>query len=313
MINTYIGFAKNDEIRQKGSSGGIGSSVIKYLFQEDIIQSAISFTYDPKVLQYHPEIIYSFSDYRIVGSIYHKIDLINFIKENIGKIKGNFACFALPCQVHAIRSLIERTGHQCYIIGLVCSSQQSIEATYYLLKRIKIKPNEVVHLQYRGNGWPSGIQITKNNGERKLISNGHSIWTTIFHSRLFISKQCFNCRDTLNKKSDIALADPWLREYSETETIGKTFIISNTVKGEKILKEISEKVEYIYLEEVPKEKIINSQKSTICRKEKYAMHKKIMRILISIWQSRTYKRIVLQNNILFKIHCKIKNSIEYRL
>lgn len=33
MINSYIGYSTNLELRKKSTSGGIGSSIIKYLLE----------------------------------------------------------------------------------------------------------------------------------------------------------------------------------------------------------------------------------------------------------------------------------------
>ena len=226
-MKTYIGYSTDERLRWHATSGGVGSAMLHYLFATKQVETAVSFYYDAATLQYMPKLIYSFEDYQPVGSIYHEIDLPKFVKSHLNDIKGGFACFCLPCQTKPIRHYVESAGHACFIIGLVCSSQQSFEATEYLLKRLHVQKNEVAHIQYRGKGWPSGVRILLKNGSEKFVPNGNSIWTQIFHSRLFVMPRCLRCKDTLNAHADVSIADPWLREYVDNETIGKTLIFVN--------------------------------------------------------------------------------------
>lgn len=193
MIKTYVGYAVDSTVRHLATSGGVGSSLLKYLFDKGDICTSITFDYDDKALRYVPRLIYRYEDYRMTGSIYHEINLIQFVREHVNEIKGGFACFVLPCQARAIRSILDRSNIASVLIGLTCSSQQDLEATYYLIKYLKINRDEVVFIQYRGNGWPSGIQIFKKDGTKIFVSNNKSIWTQIFHSRLFIQSRCFEC------------------------------------------------------------------------------------------------------------------------
>ena len=287
MIKAYVGYSKDETIRYKATSGGVGSSIIKYLFENQIIHTSISFDYDKETLQYVPKLIYKYEDYKITGSIYHEVKLIKFIKEHLNEIKGGFACFVLPCQAAAVRAILDKAGVTSILIGLTCSSQQSIDATYYLLRRLRIKKGEVDYIQYRGNGWPSGIQIVLRDKSTCFVPNNGSIWTQIFHSRLFIQKRCFSCNNTLNDNSDIALADPWLKDYVYSEKIGQTLISINTNSGDSIIKNMVLK-SYIDCSVVSKEKVVESQKNTLIRKKIYIYHKKYTNIIKNIYYSKLY-------------------------
>ena len=229
----------------------------------------------------------------------------------MNEIKGDFACFCLPCQARAIRSILKRNNINSILIGLTCSSQQSIEATKYLLKREHINPDEVSLIQYRGNNWPSGIQITLKNGNKFFISNNNSIWTKIFHSRLFILPQCFKCSNTLNTFSDISLADPWLDNFIKEEKVGKTIIMLNNEKGEDLFYKCV-KEQYILVSKLDENLVLKSQQGTIERKLKYLHNKKITRIK-KIWLSPLYRKIVTANNLFFFLHIKLKSFIERNL
>lgn len=268
MIKAYVGYSKDETIRYKATSGGVGSSIIKYLFENQIIHTSISFDYDKETLQYVPKLIYKYEDYKITGSIYHEVKLIKFIKEHLNEIKGGFACFVLPCQAAAVRAILDKAGVTSILIGLTCSSQQSIDATYYLLRRLRIKKSEVDYIQYRGNGWPSGIQIVLRDKSTHFVPNNGSIWTQIFHSRLFIQKRCFSCNNTLNDNSDIALADPWLKELICNEKIGQSIVICQTENGLNVIDQMINR-QIVQLNIINENLVIASQQNTIDRKLRF--------------------------------------------
>lgn len=307
-MKTLIGYSLDSDIRYKATSGGVGSALLKYLFEHGIIQTSISFDYDHIALKYIPKFIYSYDEYKPIGSIYHEINLVSFIKKNILDVKGGFACFCLPCQASAIRRLVESANHTCFLLGLTCSSQQHIDATYYLLKRLNINKEDVRHIQYRGNGWPSGVQIEMLTGEKISVPNNNSLWSRIFHSRLFILSRCFKCNNTLNSESDISLADPWLTSLQKDIQDGKTLIMLNTELGNKLWEDAGDYCCFSTILTCREAEL--SQDATIKRKEFYKQHPKKTYLLMKLNRSLWYKNLVFRYKILFKAHVVIKTLLE---
>ena len=311
MIHSFIGYALDENLRRSATSGGVGSAIVKYLFDSGKIDYALSFKYDIDKICYIPCIVDKFEDYVVCGSIYHEIPLVESVKKCLEhKKKGRIVLFSLPCQTRALRYICEKKGFKAIIIGLTCSSQQTKEATTYLLSRLGINCSNVKHLQYRGNGWPGGISIKTKDGRLYFVKNIGSIWMKIFHSRLFIQSQCFGCTNTLNSYADIVLADPWLKEYIEKETLGQTLFASYTIEGDEI---VNNCVSEFYISSMPVDNNLfyTSQISTINRKKSYKLHPTVRRFMKSIFLNTTYHHIVLLSPLFFKIHCKLKELIEY--
>ena len=308
--SVYIGYSTDPSIRKRATSGGIGSALVKYLLDENLVKYALSFEYHSERMSYVPVLVSSFSDYNICGSIYQEINLVATLKELLGNKtdKGRIVLFSLPCQTKALRKICADAGFGAIIIGLTCSSQQSFEATKYLLRRIGINEEDVESIRYRGNGWPSGIQIITKDGKSHFVRNNGSIWTEIFHSRLFIQQRCFSCRNTLNDYADIVLADPWLKEYVDHETIGQTLFATLTEKGEKYIREAFLS-NYINITAVEESLLYESQKITIDRKEAYHQHPKIRNWMRKVFLSRWYITLV-RPSIMFKLHCRLKTKLE---
>lgn len=307
-MNAYLAYSADPDLRYKGTSGGVGSALLKYLFEKGIIQTAVSFEYDAEKLQYVPRLIHAYEEYRPVGSIYHEIKLVDFIRQNAGAIRGGFACFCLPCQALAIRRAVEQSHRECILLGLACSSQQDVAATRYLLKRLGIRPEEVRRIQYRGNGWPSGVQIQLADGQTRIIPNLHSIWSEIFHSRLFVQPRCFRCENTLNDHADFGLADPWLASLQADVGAGKTLVMVNTPAGEALWAEAGPQT--CVSEPVPEAVAAASQAGTIRRKQNYARHPWKRSWLLRLNASPGYRRLATLHPVLFGLHDRLRILLE---
>ena len=103
----YIGYSTDDLIRYKASSGGIGTSIIKYLLSTSEYDTSMTFVYDKEKCGYIPKLIYDFNEINICGSVYQDIDIFSFLKENISSIKNGIIVTCMPCQVQGIRSVLE--------------------------------------------------------------------------------------------------------------------------------------------------------------------------------------------------------------
>ncbi len=312
--NVYIGYSVDPIIRYKATSGGVGSSIVKYFFEQKLIDYALSFKFNQEDLKYYPCLVTSFHDYNISGSIYQEFDMVNFYRQKLSEsVSGKrIVLFTLPCHTPLVKSLAKKYDINVFIIGLTCSSQQDYKATEYLFKRININTKNISFYQYRGNGWPSGIQISLKNSDKKYVPNNGSIWTKIFHSRLFIQKRCFKCQDTLNRNSDIVLADPWLKEHTSSEKIGKTLFSAYTTKGLRIVKDCL-RLNYLSADIIEDEKLIMSQKSTIERKLSYKKNPKYRNFLIYLVNNGIYRFLVLHSKFFFDAHIKLRTWIEKRM
>lgn len=306
-----LAFSTNQSTRYHSTSGGVGSAIIQHLFKTNRIKSAVSFKFQQDTLEYVPRIVNNTNEYRVSGSIYHEISLVKFIKDNIDKIESPFACFAIPCQVAPILNILEKAGIEAYVIELTCSSQQSIEATQYLIKRSGIEPSDIQDIKYRGGGWPSGIRITTKEGKEVFYHNNNSLWTKIFHSHIFIQPRCFFCGTDKKTRSDIQLADPWGIDAIDSQTEGRSMCYVKSDKIATILTEMHADG-FISYEKIDKQSFIRSQAGTLIRKNYNLKHKKFTKFIKAIIQHPIYKKIVLSSGTLFALHCFFYTSM-YRI
>lgn len=306
-IKEYIGYSTDDEIRYNASSGGVGSSLIKYLFDTKQIDNSITFIFNNNVCKYEPQLINNFDDYNICGSVYQDVDLIKFIKDNIELLRGKrVALSALPCQVKPLRFILKNNNVECFIISFVCSGQLIIDGTYCLYRFLGIKREDVKYMQYRGKGWPSGIHIQLNNGKEYFKDNYSFPWSLIHSSYLFHPKRCFLCKETISENSDMSIADPWLQSYIGKDSIGYTLFTVNTAKCYNIINEMCSS-KYLQLEDATQEDIYMSQKHTFKRKQSISVA--INKRLAILYSNKIYRFIFSYNIILMKIHTNFLSRV----
>ena len=239
MTKYFVGHSTDNDIRFKSSSGGIGTAIMKYLLDSGLYNMAITFLFDPKEVLYKPILIKSASEIRIHGSIYQDIDIFSFIKENLSHIHGGIVVSCPPCQVVPIKNLLQKNEIKCFVISFCCSGQMRVEGTWCYYRFLGIKKEDIINMQYRGNGWPSGIQIWQKNGTKIYRDNFTEPWSTIHRSNFYKPKRCLYCKLDTSYKSDLSLADPWLNNYLENDSIGNTLFIVNTEQGDTIIKDMA--------------------------------------------------------------------------
>ncbi len=309
----YVGFSADESIRWRATSGGVGTSIVKYLFEHNRITHALSFSYNAETLQYVPKFVDSYQKYLQTGSVYQDIDLVGFCAKAFQHLKGrSVLVFALPCQSKAVGELGLRHGIEVMVIGLVCSSQQTMDATFYLLRRLRIRRKDVATIKYRGDGWPGGIQLVLKNNETRFVPNNNSIWKKIFHSRLFAPKRCLRCISTRNDYADVVLADPWWIVSPNDEKKGKTLFFANTESGRNLVKEMLH-VGAVLAERTDGKAFWKSAGSTLERKASMRQNTLLRKIYYTLCTSSLYRGIVTLLPFLFEIHCTVLSHVERKI
>lgn len=235
----FIGHATDADVRYRASSGGIGTTVTRFLLERGAFGTALSFYFNRAIKMYEPKLIHSVKDLNVCGSIYQDINIVDFVKEHLSQITNGLIVSCPPCQVAAVRSILERAAVKSFVISFCCSGQTTIEGTWKYYDFIGVKKEDVVNMQYRGNGWPSGIQIELSDGKNIFHKNYTEPWATIHRSRLFSPKRCFYCTLDSSYDADLSLADSWLKEFIENDKQGSTLFFTNTESGHQVITEMA--------------------------------------------------------------------------
>ena len=303
MHNYYIGHSSDSDVRYKATSGGVGTSVIKYLLSHNIYGTALDFSWDSTLLCYKPKLIYRHDELSQCGSIYHDIDTISFIRASINQIKDGIVVTCLPCQVKPIKKILSANNIKHFIITFACSGQNEIEGTYKFYELAHITKNDVAYMKYRGNGWPSGIQVILKNNDKLFFPNYSEPWKSIHRSQLYSAKRCFLCTLDTSYDADISLADPWLDKY-KTDTIGHTLFIANTTLGNEIIALMKRDQELIYEECSPEDWSV-SQSNNVNKKVRVTNNRKFLIFKRNLCSNSIYRWTFSRSTKALGFHIKL--------
>jgi coenzyme F420-reducing hydrogenase beta subunit len=282
--------------RHEGSAGGVVTELTRFLLEKSEVQTALGFTYETSSASYTPKWVYSAAEVMSVGSIYHEIPLIKFLRHSLDEIRPPLLVIALPCQVGAVRAVCKKAGIPVYVVALVCSGQLRIEATRELFRRVT-GGRPVAQYRYRGGGWPSGVRIECGDGQDIYVANQNSIWSDIFHSTAFNLPRCFSCRDTFGIGADMTVGDPWLPRYVQNETEGVSMCIPQTRWAVSILRQMLEQGLLELKEIIPSWEVSASQRGTLEKKAIYRAYPTMILILRSLYRQSWYMKWVFERNL----------------
>lgn len=236
----YIGYITNDDIRFKASSGGVGTAITRFLLSQPEYGTSITFEFSQSECMYKPKLIYSSNEINICGSIYQDIDIAGFVRKSVHNIKNGIVLSCPPCQVAAVRQILTKANIKHFIISYCCSGQTIVEGTWKYYELVGVNKDDVVNMQYRGNGWPSGIQIWLNDGSKVYRENYSEPWKSLHQSNLYTPKRCLYCKRDTGRNADVSLADPWLDSYKKMDKIGSTMFLPFSELGKSVIAEMQQ-------------------------------------------------------------------------
>ncbi len=239
-INCFTGYSQDSSLRWKATSGGIATSLLLFALKEDLIDGAV-LTRISKDDPLRAEVFVARTAeeiYSAMGAKYVPVPL-NLLLNQILSEDGKFAIVGLPCHLWGIRraelKLQKLRDKIAYHIGLVCSHTISFRGVEFVLTKLGISPGQIDKLQYRGNGWPSGLKVLLKDKTEKFIGNLNSWWTEIFGGYYFSHYYCTLCSDHFNEFADISLADAWLRDVVKNDTVGTSIVVTKTGEGQELV------------------------------------------------------------------------------
>ena len=271
-VRCYIGYSNDERIRWHGSSGGLVTSILIFALEQGFIDGAVV-TRMSRTNPLVPETFIARSKDEILsarGSKYCPVPVKQVRKamEEITSQRGKYAVVGLPCHMRAIRkaeSLDERLKDRILLhIGLFCSHTVNFSGTKVLLKRIGVRPEDVLEFRYRGGGWPGNLSVTLKDGSLRSCPF-FDYWGTLFTSFFFTPRSCMFCSDALNELADISLGDAWLPELKRKDKVGTSVVISRTFLGEETLRRARE---IIQLHKISVKDVVRSQWAGLFFKKK---------------------------------------------
>jgi len=285
-VNTFIGYS--NKYRETSSSGGIATYVFGYLLNKKIV-----------------DYIYIVKENES-GYVYQVFDNVNEIKktsktryypvtleklfDDIDNVNGKIAITGVACFIKAIRLKQlhnpELRNKIPFLVGIICGGLKSKYYTDFLAINAGIQ-NEYLNQDYRikdydqyASAYSFGALDAENNEFKTMkMKKVGDMWG----SGLFKSNACDFCSDVTTELADISLGDAWLKPYVEDGRGNNVIITRNKLANDIIVEGL--KSGELKLEEVHKNKIIQSQKSSFIHRQiglKYRIKKNKLQSRITV-------------------------------
>ncbi|MEM4889353.1 MAG: Coenzyme F420 hydrogenase/dehydrogenase, beta subunit C-terminal domain, partial [Thermosphaera sp.] len=230
-LKVGLAWSTDERIRFSSASGGAATSILKFLLKERVVDAVLSpriwvrrgIVFGRYEVVYDPEGVVNYA-----GSIYAPVDITRALREAL-KRRLRIALVGLPCQIRGLcKSLqcLPRLQESIkFILGLYCNNTPSSKAAGYAVKTLlKVDPERVSRLTFRGRGWPGYATVVTENG-RTFKVPFPAFWGSGL-GQYFYGRSCLLCPDHTAELADISLADPWT--YQRDIGAGKTLVVIRT-------------------------------------------------------------------------------------
>ena len=243
---------KNEKVRAESSSGGIFTSLCELVINQKGVVFGAAYDEKLNVRHCYVENIKECSKFRgskyvqsIIGDSYKKVK--EFLLENrVVLFSGT------PCQIAGLSSYLGKEYDNLILIDIACHGVPSpLVFKKYLesLEKENMEKIKNMSFRYKGTGWKQySLKINYENRSTSEIAY-NNIYMKGFLSDLILRPSCYNCKF----KKPITYADLTLADYWGVDNIhpefdddkGTSLVLINNVKGEKLMNEALDNVEYI--------------------------------------------------------------------
>lgn len=248
----YACINKNDKIRQQSSSGGAFTVIVEKVIANNGVVFGAGFDGEFNVVHSWTDKLDGLSNFR--GSEYVQSCIGDTYKEVLDFLKqGRQVVFSgTPCQIAGLRSYLGKDYEALICLDIICHGVPSPK----VWQRYKLHMEEVYHakakritFRRKNCGWKLySVSFSFDNGTEYSQKFSDDIFMQGFLHNIYLRPSCYACSfKTLNRQSDITLADFWgiqslLPGFDDDK--GTSLVLVNTQKGAGIFSSVVDKISY---------------------------------------------------------------------
>ncbi len=264
----YVAYASDEEIRKCGQSGGALTAILKYLFDTQAIHAVALNKYDSAQGSFVSYVAKSADDaLSCTGSNYIQVPHCKTVIDNYDCVD---AAVLLGCQAETLANYEKHCKNLKlnYRFGLICAG--AYKKTLAGEFSEDFKKDEIDQFRFRDkrvNGVPGDTALHKANGQTVTFSRTKRVQAF----KLYKCMRCMACNLKLNNSSDLLFGDPWGVSLDDPDS-GYTVVVSQTEKGDKLLREIQSHGGYLNLKPIPVDLVVNGQYMKYYKKQFYNVY-----------------------------------------
>lgn len=242
----YSAYAKDNEKRKSGSSGGIFGLIAARCIEEDGIVFGAAFDKGKQAVVCTNSDIIELK--HIMRSKYVQSEIghaYRQVKHNL-QIGRRVVFSGTPCQVAGLKSYLNREYDTLLCVDFICHGVPSIRFFQDTLRAEGNKaglPITDVRFREKVYGWRKQTMVFKVDGQSDIIytSEQYPYYFAFLYS-YSLGKQCFNCKFTSQHFSDITLADYWSIPSEQDTDEGASIVAVNTDKGAENIQKLDDAI-----------------------------------------------------------------------
>ena len=233
---------KNEEVREKSSSGGMFSLLAEKVLQDGGVVFGVAFDENWQLKHIYVENIEDLQIFRgskylqsIVGETYSKLK--DFL------IEGRKVMYTgTPCQIEGLKSYLGKEYENLFTQDIICHGVPSpkVHERYLKYLRDKYKTKNIKNIIHRTkiNGWKNWCVNIKFDNSEYIKAHEQDPYMQAFLRNTSLRESCYNCQfKKKHRISYITLADFWGIENIAPEmddNKGTSLVIINSEKGKQI-------------------------------------------------------------------------------
>lgn len=260
-ILSYAAWSKDEAVRRKCSSGGVGFELGRTLIEQGYKVCGVRYNIEKNRAEHYvattkEELIQS------IGSKYIQSYTVDGFK-TINR-KGKYLVTGTPCQIDSFRRYIQRfeVEDNFILMDFFCHSVPSMHTWQKYLNMVEKKTGKIVYASWRNKftGWHDSWAISIDGEKTGDKVNWHDSYNLLikgkkgfFNSRLsqgdlfyklFLGDYCCNpacqkkCKYKYDQSSaDIRIGDLWGKTYMKDEE-GVSALVAFTSKGKNVISQL---------------------------------------------------------------------------
>lgn len=250
VLGSYVGYAKDNDIRMNSSSGGIFSLLAENIILDGGVVYGAAFDDEFSVHHTGIDCIEDLSHLR--GSKYLQSRTENTYKEvKVILENGRKVLYTgTACQIAGLKQYLKHDYRNLITVDVLCHGVPSPKVwNYYIEKKREEKNLEIQNVNFRNkkNGWKKyEMKIGYSNSENYEKVHFEEPYMLFFLGEMCLRPSCHSCMfKKLERPSDITLGDCWgidnhMKEMDDDK--GTSVIFTHTDEGEKMLKSVWDKM-----------------------------------------------------------------------
>jgi len=249
--SAYGAKIKDEDIRDKSSSGGLFSAFANKILNDNGVVYGVAMSEDLKSA--HNIRVDNKNDLaKLRGSKYLQSNTENiYIQVKKDLVDGRKVLFSgVPCQINALKMYLRKEYDNLYCMEVICHGTPSPALWKKYLEHLEVKYNakiESVDFRNKKYGWKRFGLVKKGKNINQYLDQNTDPYMVMFLRDYCLRPSCYDCNaKKLESMADITVADFWGIENVLPEmddNTGTSLVLVQNEKGKELLTSVNDEIE----------------------------------------------------------------------